>query len=105
MTFNLITVPLFTAGILTGLNKRLDFDFSPDPRAHYKLMSMAAGLGAVKGLASYMEGHSSTVKPRFSSSMLGGGVGGLLASGTAYCMGLMLTKIPSKNMAKKLTYV
>lgn len=97
MTFNLITVPLFTAGILTGLNKRIDFDFPQDPRAHYKLMSMAAGLGAVRGLADYMKEHPSTVKPRFASHFIGGGVGGFLASGTAYCMGLMLTKIPSKT--------
>jgi hypothetical protein len=94
---NLLTGPLFTAGLLNGLNARAHPNFQPDPRAHYKLMGISVGMGTFIGLDKYFREHYPNTKSRFSAHILGGFGAGLLLSGTAYCMGLMLTKIPSKN--------
>ena len=94
---NLLTGPLFLAGFLNGLNKRADPNFQHDSRAHYKLMGTTLVFGSLMGIQSYFQENHPTVKSRFSAHLVGGGVAGFLVSGTAYCMGLMLTKIPSKK--------
>jgi hypothetical protein len=96
--FNLITGPLFTAGLLNGLNERAEPNFQPDPRAHYKIMGMAVGAATLMGLNNYFQEHHSHIKSRFSAHVVGGAGAGLIASGRAYCIGLMLTKIPSKTV-------
>jgi hypothetical protein len=95
--FNLITGSLFTAGVMNGFNARGKSGFKSDPYAHYKLMGTAFCMGSLVSLGDYIKEHYPNTKSRFSSHMIGGGLGGVYAAGTAYCMGLMLTKIPSKT--------
>ena len=95
--FSLISGPLFFAGVFNGINKRAEPDFIVDPRAHYKLMGMTTCLSTMYALNNYFKDNPLTTKPRFSAHLTGGSIGGFLLSGTAYCMGLMLTKIPSKR--------
>ena len=94
---SLFTGPLFLAGVFNGLNRRAEPNFQHDPRAHYKLMGITIGFGSVLGIQSYFKENHSTVKSRFSAHLVGGGMAGFMTSGAAYCMGLMLTKIPSKK--------
>ena len=94
---NLLTGPMFTAGILNGLNKRDNPNFKHDPRAHYKLAGTTMCMTTLMGLNQYFTEHFPKNKSRFSAHIIGGMGAGLIASGTAYCMGLMLTKIPSKT--------
>ncbi len=94
---NLLTGPLFLAGVFNGMNRRAEPNFQHDSRAHYKLMGTTVGFGSLMGIQSYFQEHHPSMKSRFSAHLVGGGIAGFLASGTAYCMGLMLTKIPSKK--------
>jgi len=96
--YNLITGPLFAAGLFNGFNKRAEPDFQHDPRAHYKLMGITVGMTTIGAIDTYFKEHQPLMKSRLSSHIIAGGLGGgLLISGTAYCMGLLLTKIPSKK--------
>jgi hypothetical protein len=96
--FNLITGPLFAAGLFNGFNKRAEPDFQHDPRAHYKLMGITVGMTTIGAINTYFKEQQPLMKSRLSSHIIAGGiVGGFLVSGTAYCMGLLLTKIPSKK--------
>ena len=96
--FNLLTGPLFTAGVLHGLNKRAEKNFQPDSLAHYKLMGIGVGLTAMKSIDNYFHDNPLATKSSLKSHLVGGGFfGGILITGTAYCMGLLLTKIPSKS--------
>lgn len=96
--FSLLTGPLFTAGVLHGLNKRAEKNFQPDAWAHYKLMGIGVGVSAMKSIDHYFRENPSPIKSSLKSHFVGGGlVGGVLITGTTYCMGLLLTKIPSKS--------
>lgn len=95
--FNLLTGPCFTAGILQGFNKRSSASFQPDPNAHYKIMGIGMGITAVASLNSYHK-ERPLVKSSLAAHLVGGGlIGGTLLTGGAYCLGLLLTKIPSKT--------
>lgn len=96
--FSLLTGPLFFAGVLNGLNKRAEPNFQHDPRAHYKIMGIGMGLTTAHAVSQYFKEHHPNMKSSFSSHVVSGGlVGGALAVGSVYCMGLMLTKVPSKK--------
>lgn len=96
--FNLLTGPLFTAGVLHGVNKRAEKTFQPDIWAHYKLMGIGIGMSAMKSIENYYQDNPLQTKSSLKSHLVGGGlIGGILVTGTAYCMGLLLTKIPSKS--------
>ena len=96
--FNLFTGPLFFAGLFNGMNKRAEPNFQHDPRAHYKIMGIGMGLATASSINQYFKENHPTVRSSFRSHVVGGGlVGGALATGSAYCLGLLLTKVPSKK--------
>ena len=97
MRLNLVTGPLFFAGVFQGMNKRRESSFQPDPRAHYKLAGLTTVFTTMSSLNEYFKQHHPALKSSFASHLVGGGFGaGILLSGSAYCMGLLLTKVPSK---------
>lgn len=95
MNLNLITGPSFVAGLLNGYNRRQSSNYKHDPYAHYKLLSLTSGLAFARVLG---DSVTHVAKPISPSILFTGVVGGLLVSGTSYCMGSMLTRIPSKDM-------
>jgi len=94
---NLITGPLFIAGFMNGMNARAKPDFQPDPRAHYKLMGTSILFSSLLGVQEYFKENPTGLKSRLPAHVIGGSGAGILVSGMAYCTGLMLTKIPSKD--------
>lgn len=96
---NLVTGPSFLGGLLYGINKRVSPEYKPDLYAHYKLLSLTSGIGFLKVI-------SAAEVPKSTTSQLihSGIIGGILVSGTTFCMGIMMTKIPGpifKNQEKK----
>jgi hypothetical protein len=97
-TFNLLTFPIFTAGLLHGLNQRQSPSFQPDPKAQYKIIGIGMGLSVMKALDIYFK-ERPIVKSSFAAHFVGGGlIGGGFIIGATYCLGLHLTKIPSKTV-------
>lgn len=94
MNLSIITGPSFIAGLLQGLNKRSAPEFKPDPWASYKVLSLTSSLAFLKILGSYEAPTKSSMRQLAASGL----VGAPLITGTAYCMGLLLTKIPSKDI-------
>lgn len=93
---NIITGPAFFGGLLYGLNKRSLADYKEDKYAHYKLLSLTSGLGVMKIVG---DGNLPNMKhPDVLQLFRTGLIGGPLISGTMFCMGMMLTKIPSKKL-------
>jgi hypothetical protein len=88
---NLVTGPSFLGGILYGINNRSRPDAKYDPYAHYKLMSLTSALGFLK-IISNSNFPISNSRP--GQILISGILGGVLLSGTTFCMGTMLAKIP-----------
>lgn len=86
---NLVTGPSFLGGLLYGINKRVSPEYKPDPYAHYKLLSLTSGIGFLKVIATEEAPKSTPVQ-----LVRSGIIGGILMSGTIFCMGMMMTKIP-----------
>lgn len=96
---NLVTGPSFLGGLLYGINKRVSPEYKPDPYAHYKLLSLTSGIGFLKVISAAEVPKSTTAQ-----LVRSGIIGGILISGTTFCMGIMMTKIPSPiftNQEKK----
>lgn len=97
-TFNLLTFPMFSAGVLHGLNLRQSPSFQPDPKAQYKIMGIGMGLSMLHSINMYFK-ERPPVKSSLATHFVAGGiVGGGFIIGATYCLGLHLTKIPSKTI-------
>lgn len=88
---------IFTAGLLQGLKQRESPSFQPDPKAQYKILGIGMGFSVVHSISNYFT-ERPPAKASFGSHFVSGGLlGGGLMVGAAYCLGLHLTKIPSKR--------
>jgi hypothetical protein len=88
---NLITGPSLIGGILYGVNRRNQADYKHDVYAHYKLMSLTSFLGFLNIVA---KSDFPVSKSSPGQIILSGLLGGVLMSGTTFCMGTMMTRIP-----------
>lgn len=91
--FTVITIPPLLAGLLEGVNRRSLPEFQPDTWAPYKLMSLTAGIHSARILASAELGQ----KPAIKQLILPAIIGPPIIAGMMYCMGIQMTKIPSKD--------
>lgn len=61
-------------------------------------MGISMGVAVAKSLDEYYKKVPSPFKPSMAAHIVGGGlVGGALITGAPYCIGLLLTKIASKD--------
>lgn len=95
-----ITGPAFLAGVFRGIEKRQAPDFQTDSLAPYKIMGISTGFITLKALNEYIEKTKPKYIPTLGPSLIGGFGAGLIVSGTVYCLGLLLTKIPPKDFLK-----
>jgi hypothetical protein len=92
--FTVITIPPLIAGLLEGVNRRSLPDFQPDKWAPYKLMSLTSGIHFAQILAKETIISKSTPQQVILASL----VGPPFIAGMMYCMGIQMTKIPSKDL-------
>jgi hypothetical protein len=95
---NIYILTPFLGGIFVGLNKRSSEDFRPDPFAHYKIMGLSAFGGSLHSTVDYFKKVPPPSRVTFSPYFFGGILGGLVAGSAAYWGGLLLTKIPDKEL-------
>lgn len=88
---NIVTGPSFFGGLLYGVNQRMTSEYKQDPYAHYKLLSLTSAMGFLK----IVGGGNIPEKIHPLPHLFGVGlIGSILTSGTMFCMGMMMTKIP-----------
>ncbi len=81
-------LPSFVGGVLHGLNTP-----KHDPWAHYKVLSLTTGYTAFHALGRI----PSTYKFTHASAVGYGTLAGILVSGSTFCMGMLLTRIPTPS--------
>ena len=86
-----MTGPAFASGLLYGINKRFAPEYKQDNYAHYKLLSLTSILGLVRIVGT---NHTPLAKTHTAELFRHGVLGGVFMSGTMFCMGIMMTKIP-----------
>lgn len=95
---NLVTGPSFFGGLLYGLNNRMKPEYKADPYAHYKLLSLTTTMGYLYATYPIVKDTPLKMTPGLVFIRLGAS---MFVSGTTFCMGTMLTKIPSVLQTKE----